>query len=71
MARARVEVAVEFLFGDGLPERKLPYTKIVVLGTPSAPGLEQRVLWMGADAYIVKPMDAFQIPRLLRDRLAA
>jgi CheY-like chemotaxis protein len=51
--------------------RKLPDAKIVILSTLSAPGLEQRALWMGADAYIVKPLDAFQIPQLLRDRLAA
>jgi len=51
--------------------RKLPDAKIVILSTLSAPGLEQRALWMGADAYIIKPMDASQIPRLLRDRLAA
>jgi CheY-like chemotaxis protein len=51
--------------------RKLPDAKIVILSTLSAPGLEQRALWMGADAYIIKPLDAFQIPRLLHDRLAA
>ena len=51
--------------------RKLPDAKIVILSTLSAPGLEQRALWMGADAYIIKPMDAFHIPRLLRDSLAA
>ena len=51
--------------------RKLPDAKIVILSTLSAPGLEQRALWMGADAYIIKPLDAFQIPRLLRGRLAA
>jgi AmiR/NasT family two-component response regulator len=43
----------------------------VILSTLSVPGLEQRALWMGADAYIVKPLDAFQIPGLLRDSLAA
>jgi CheY-like chemotaxis protein len=51
--------------------RKLPDAMIVILSTLSAPGLEQRALWMGADAYITKPMDAFELPRILRDRLAA
>jgi DNA-binding NarL/FixJ family response regulator len=51
--------------------RKLPDAKIVILSTLSVAGLEQRALWMGADAYIVKPLDAFQIPGLLRDSLAA
>src|SRR5262249_2433494 len=51
--------------------RKLPDAKIVILSTLNAPGLEKRALWMGADAYIIKPLDAFQIPRLVSDTLAA
>jgi len=49
--------------------RKLPDTKIVMLSSLSARGLEQRALWMGADAYITKPIDAFELPQLLRDKL--
>ena len=51
--------------------RKLPDTQIVMLSSLSADGLEQRALWMGADAYITKPIDAFELPQLLRDSLAA
>ena len=41
--------------------RKLPDPTIVILSTLSAPGLKQRALWMGADAYITNPMDAFEL----------
>jgi CheY-like chemotaxis protein len=51
--------------------RKLPDAKIVMLSSLSAEGLEQRALWMGADAYVTKPIDAFELPQLLRDKLAS
>ena len=56
---------------EALPwlRRKLPDAKIVMLSSLNAQGLEQRAAWMGADAYITKPIDAFELPQLLRDKL--
>ena len=45
--------------------------RLAGLAQISAEGLEQRALWMGADAYITKPIDAFELPQLLRDKLAS
>jgi DNA-binding NarL/FixJ family response regulator len=49
----------------------LPGVKIVVLTTSKAIDTEQAVLKLGADAFVSKPIDAANVPTLLREKLAS
>jgi len=58
---------------EALPRLReaLPDTKIVVLTTSKAAESEAAAMAAGADAYVSKPIDATNVPRLLREGLAA
>ena len=58
---------------EALPQirQALPGAKIVVLTTSKAVESEQAAMAAGADAYVSKPIDATNVPQLLREKLAA
>jgi DNA-binding NarL/FixJ family response regulator len=58
---------------EALPDLRasLPKAKIVVLTTSKAAETERAALMLGADAFVSKPMDATDVPELLREKLAA
>lgn len=58
---------------EALPllKAKLPGAKVAVLTTSRSADTRERVRGLGADAFVTKPMDPFDVPRLLREQLVA
>jgi two-component system, response regulator PdtaR len=58
---------------EALPKLRasLPNVKIVVLTTSKADETEQAALALGADAFVSKPIDATNVPKLLEEKLVA
>lgn len=54
-----------------LREQLPPEVKIVVLTTSKATESEQAAMAAGADAYVSKPIDATNVPTLIREKLVA
>ena len=58
---------------DALPflRREMPDTAVIMLSTAPAGELERHALDLGASGYIEKPRNIFDLPAMVREKLAA